>query len=392
MIICSIKNCRLCGSSELDTIFDFGNFPLAGIYYDKIEEKTEITAPMTLIRCKKCGHVQLKETCDPEIYQDYSFSGQQIPSYCKYMEIFSNQLVEKFKISEKKIFEVGASDGFLLKLLRDDGKNFVDGIEPSTKLCLSAEKKNVHLYNDYFNKKFYDKIEKKFDCIIVRHVLEHIDDLNSFFYGLKKILEDDGFLFIEVPYLKKTLSNSLFSNFFHEHINYFTLKTLSELAANYGFELLTFQENEIHGGSIFTVFKKTFNATRLNFDDEEKVVLKDLQNFKIDFSNYLIKLNNKIKTFKNEEIFHGYGAAQRTFNILKFLNLDYKKVPIIYDLNKNLQGKYLNYFHSKIISPEDMLEYNPSTVIIFASSYEDEIAHLIKEKIGSKVKILSMQI
>lgn len=62
--------------------------------------------------------------------------------------------------------------------------------------------------------------------IILQHVFEHIKNPRKLIADIRHILSDTGVIYIEVPNLDNTLGYCL-DDFILEHVNYFTVETLS---------------------------------------------------------------------------------------------------------------------------------------------------------------------
>ena len=75
-------------------------------------------------------------------------------------------------------------------------------------------------------------VDGKFDVITMFHVMEHIPDPIKTFKKLYDLLNEDGFLFIEVPNIE-SFSQSPGNTFFKAHIHYFSAATLIASASQY---------------------------------------------------------------------------------------------------------------------------------------------------------------
>ncbi|NOR45868.1 MAG: methyltransferase domain-containing protein [Candidatus Delongbacteria bacterium] len=96
----------------------------------------------------------------------------------------------------KNILEIGSGSGMFLNLLKKEGYN-VDGVEPSDSgVSYAKENYNLDLELAYFED---FEFKKKYDLIIMFHVLEHFNDPVSVLEKIKKNLNKDGILFIKVP-------------------------------------------------------------------------------------------------------------------------------------------------------------------------------------------------
>lgn len=129
-------------------------------------------------------------------------------------------------IKSKKILEIGCGQGKLVKNFHMKNIN-ISAIE--------LDKKNVKEINSVLKKKVVkninienEKIEEKYDIIILRHVLEHFKNPVKVLKKIKKNLSQDGIIYINVPYCenKKVLHESIMN---HPHIFHFSKKSLRNL-------------------------------------------------------------------------------------------------------------------------------------------------------------------
>ena len=85
----------------------------------------------------------------------------------------------------------------------------------------------------------WDFEPQQFDGIVMFSYLEHEVDVHKVLSGAHRALKDGGALFIRVPNygsLNRTLIGPKWCGFrYPDHVNYFTLKTLTETCRNNGF-------------------------------------------------------------------------------------------------------------------------------------------------------------
>jgi len=107
-------------------------------------------------------------------------------------------VIEKTIKIKGAVLDVGCSSGILLSLLKQRGF-FVSGIEPNKNAYTLARKSLKN--NIFFGtlSQFSKQSNKKFNCIIYNHVLEHIEKINEEFVLINKHLTKDGVLIIGVP-------------------------------------------------------------------------------------------------------------------------------------------------------------------------------------------------
>ena len=94
-----------------------------------------------------------------------------------------------------------------------------------------------------------NNIDKKYDCLVLSHVLEHIYDINPFIENLKKYIKNDGYLYIEVPnmeYYKEFINFGPLQEISLEHINFFSKYSLSKLMINNNFIPIKVEDSYFH--------------------------------------------------------------------------------------------------------------------------------------------------
>lgn len=133
----------------------------------------------------------------------------------------------KNNVASGKLLDVGAGGGEFTYVSSQLGFDST-GIEPNigysnyAKDQYQANVKTGQLAN----------IDGKFDVITMFHVMEHIPDPIKTFKKLYDLLNEDGFLFIEVPNIE-SFSQSPGNTFFKAHIHYFSAATLIACASQY---------------------------------------------------------------------------------------------------------------------------------------------------------------
>lgn len=140
--------------------------------------------------------------------------------------------IKRLQIYPKKVLDVGCGAGFLLDVFKDKYTDVV-GIEPSVELSDSARKLGLKVVTGYLSNRNINKIKTKFDLIIVSHVIEHIFLPKEFIDLLSKLLEKNGFLYIETPNIRSNLALIEKENYTFltppEHVCLYSDKGIKEL-------------------------------------------------------------------------------------------------------------------------------------------------------------------
>jgi novobiocin biosynthesis protein NovU/D-mycarose 3-C-methyltransferase len=375
------EKCRVCGSNNFETLLGFKAMPLLA---EPIKsEDTISSAPLTVLNCKDCGYVFLKEVIDSSVYNDYIYTPQSSDDVVEYLRNFVRNAKTYLGLKTGQCgLEVGSGDGSLCREFNNAGIKFT-GIEPSKILCnISKQKNNVDTYNDFFNIKLAEGIGKV-ALVVVRHVLEHIDDFSSFFQAIDQCLKQDGSLLIEVPYLGDIVCQKQFYAFFFEHLSYFSVSSLGRLLKQFGFYINRVEFVYPEGGSILVHATRKWSPTpveRPDFDDACLALL----------STAFISFQLKFDTLVSEAgPIVAYGAGQRGITLLNLLGASNVNVVTIFDENPGYHGLYTPQSEIPVRSPDEMTIENVSgKVLILASSYDKQVRNKYKH-MGNRFVSLS---
>lgn len=388
--------CRICGERTYNTLFQW-NVPLAADVRAQAEEG--IKYPIEPVVCMECGHVQLKESIEYE-YDDYLYTPFYSNKFKEYVEAFTDNLSQR-PAKEKRIIEVGSSNGYLLEKMKNKGWKVL-GFEPSSPLAAVAEEKGVHTEQMYFGS------EESLDCIkswgtpdavVIRHVMEHLDNLNGIVQMISNILED-GIFVMEVPWLLKIVEGKQFYGFFNEHVSYFSVTAIRKLLNSHGLSIIDIKENDLEGGAIAVYAGKSDkweeNKELLSSYLEREKACCSIEKMK-EFAREMNEQIQKIKQLVMEKRASGksvaaWGAGQRGVSLLNICELTSQEISFIVDVNENYWWKYIaGDSNIQIVPPDFLRTHFVDYIIIFATGYADEIISANTEYLnqgGEFIKII----
>lgn len=381
----NLKLCRFCNSENLCKIIKFNDYPLAGGFFkNKKNIIHEKIFPLTFLFCEKCNTGMIKEI----VKYDYLFTNINESSYFYYSSTIQS-LVNHFEIlhkyiilhypDKKKILEIGCNDGVFINNFVNKGYHII-GVDPS-KTIDKIISPNIIKYNTFFDYETSIDILNKYgkqNIIVACNCLAHINDMHNIYSNIKKILDDDGILIIEVHYLKNIVDNFNFDFIYHEHMSYYSINTVIQICKTHNLFLEDIKFIDTHGGSIRVFIRHNtnngnsyFNANLINYINEEV-------NYKINIENLFEKLsvwkNNiliLINDIRDGNLLVGYGASGRTNMIINYLSLEF---DIIIDDSIHKIGSFMPYFHTKIENSDNIYINNKIKIIfILAWPYTDAI-------------------
>lgn len=134
-----------------------------------------------------------------------------------HLDAMMSVLNKHFKLGAKLV-EVGCGKGEFLEILNRSGRYHVTGYDSS------YEGENSNIKARYLTDA--DRIEA--DGVILRHVLEHVQQPHLFLRTLHNIFGDVP-IYVEVPRSEWILETKAFFDITYEHVNYFSEYSLSAL-------------------------------------------------------------------------------------------------------------------------------------------------------------------
>lgn len=387
------NKCKIC-ESPLSIFLDLGDMPIANRFLEPHEFKDEKFYKLEVGFCESCSMTQLvSRPPDDELFtNNYPFFTSTSKYMVEHFKRFALELYEthlKTKI-EPTIVELGCNDGVFLRALKTAGCTVV-GVEPSKTHAQLCRDKNIAVCSDFFNNDTANNIYKIYgfvDIIYAANTMCHIVDLQECLYQCHRILQKDGVLIFEDPYLPQIFQRLSYDQFYDEHFYYFSLCSVTNLAKLNGFELISVTPLKTHGGSMRYVLKKQQSDLTMLDNYVAKLYLKEkadkfhelstYNNFSMDVTLQQVNFVRKIEALKKQgKRFIGYGATSKSSVILNSCNFDNETVEAITDNTPEKIGKFSPGMHIPIVTPMDFTDssFNPKIwkVILFAWNHFDEI-------------------
>lgn len=378
------STCRLCNSTELELFLDLGMMPLAGDYLKSDQVGSESFYPLSLHRCLSCALVQVLTIISPDVlFRDYRYLSS--IGLKAHFRSYAREMVSRFELADKKVLEIGSNDGVLLGPLKERGVNVL-GIDPASNVSNIAINKGINTLIKFFDASLAVRISKdygKMDAIFANNVLAHIDAIEDVFEGITQLLNPTGVLIFEVHYLIDLMKKLQYDFFYHEHLNYYCLTSLSPFLKRFNLEIFDIKRIPIHSGSI-RVYVKFVENKNLNVSHKVKNLL-DFEQRYFDKGTVFSKFNSKILETKRDLVIVlnelkarnmkvvGYGAAGRANTLLNYCEIDDSLLKYIVDESPERVGRYTPGTHIPIVLPAVFHSDNIDYVLILAWNYKKMI-------------------
>lgn len=375
-----MDSCRLCGKKELTILLEMGEHPIAHRFLED-KSHSEYVHQVTLCFCQDCGFIQL----DNPIPADLLYSNYVCLSSWKYQPHIQRivHLIKEFTGIKKEsvVLEVGSNDGRFLKALREEGYQKLIGIEPAHDAQLAARKESIKTIPTYFNRKTAEEFVEahgKCNLFISRQMLEHINDLQEFREAMQTVISQGAFVLFELPDFSLNLEMYDYS-IWEEHINYFTLETLSRFLLSAGIEIIHSEKVNFSGNALVVVGEYTGKPLRFSSSD----YIMKIREKACKYADYWPKFRNRFIEYLIEHKKSGgkvaiYGAGSRSCSLINFIGLT-PYIEFIVDDQPEKQGKYMPGSKLRIM-PSKALNEGGIDLCLLAVNCECEDAVIAKHE------------
>lgn len=377
--------CRLCGSVDLRPVLDLGRMPLANALVDKDNlTAEEARFPLVFAYCNGCTLAQITESVDPQrLFHNYPYASSFADTAVRGAQALVERIVESRGLGPASlVVEIASNDGYLLQFYKNAGIPEM-GIEPAANLAELAKARGIRTLVEFFNVDLARRMVSEMgpaDVVHANNVLAHVPDLNGMIAGIGTILKPEGIAIIEVPHVKELVDKVEFDTIYHEHLSYFSLATLVELAHRQGLELVDVERLPVHGGSlrVFVGRSGTPSGAVERLLEEEREAGVDDQAYYADFAKRVETLRGELVRLLHELKGAGhdiaaYGASAKGATLLNFCGLTGETIDFVADRSTLKQGYFTPGSHLPILAPEALLERQPAYTLLLTWNFADEI-------------------
>ena len=233
-----LGHCRICGITEVAPFLELPPLPITGAFLRR-QDADEFLYPIRLFVCPNCGTVQTQHNIAfSDYYDDYAYTIATSAFASTFAKALAETVCARNGIKRgSRILEIGSGDGTQLGYFKALGMDVL-GFEPSSILTKVAIGNGVPtikaLYSLEASMQIPDR-ERRFQLVLLTHVLDHLPSQKEFLASLTPILDpDDGLLLIEVHDFEQTFIHKEYCLFQHEHTVYPTAATLQRMFESIG--------------------------------------------------------------------------------------------------------------------------------------------------------------
>jgi hypothetical protein len=248
-----------------------------------------------------------------------------------------------------------------------------------------------------FNYRLAKKIskKKKAKVITAANVFAHIENVHDVMRGISTLLDKKGIFISESHYLINLLKTLQYDTVYHEHLRYYSIKSLKHLFKIYNFKIFHAKKIPTHGGSIRVyasrVKYKSTNSYKRLLKQEKKY--SNLDKILTSFGNKVkiskIKILNLLSDLKlkNKKIV-GISAPSRASTLINYLGLDNSILDYICEVQGSLKiNKYIPGTNISVIDEKSLYKDQPDFALLLSWHISKDIIFNLKKR-GFKGKFI----
>jgi len=375
--------CRVCDSTDLETVIDLGMQPWCNHFLKPEEVGNEPFYPLRVKFCLNCRTAQLDYTVPKEImFGDHTYLSGVTRSLGEHFKNVATQVDERFfkDTPGKSVLDIGSNDGTQLKHFQALGYEVL-GVESSKTTAAIANANKVPTLNAFFNEALAVEIGRNFDVINAAGVFFHLEELHSVARGIRASLKEDGVFVVQFLYMKSIIENCAFDQIYHEHLLYYTLRTIETLLNRHGLAMFDARLETIHGGSIIGYVG---HANRRPVSEKLKAMRAEEEAARSNEIETYREFARRIEVMKKTNIEFlqaarkagkrviGMGAPVKGNTLLNYFGVGPDLIQSLAEKNALRKGLFAPGNHIPVVMEEE-LEKPPDVYYVLAWNFKREI-------------------
>ncbi len=382
------STCRVCGGTNLELVLSLGPTALANAFLQSPDEFAgERRYPLDLYVCAGCSLAQLLDVVDPEVlFRHYLYVTGTSATMAAHNRAYAATLVQELELGAGDlVVEAAANDGSLLRAFATHGVRTL-GIEPARNLAAEARRSGIDMIDEFFNLALARRLRAERGparAVVANNVLAHVDDPRDLLAGCGALVDDAGLVVVEVPYVGDLVDRVEYDTIYHEHLSYFSVAAMLQLARAAGLSAVRVDRLPVHGGSLRWYLSPSSGAPAAAVvslaEEERRRGLTGVARYRQfaaavhESRRALVDLLGRLSVEGRRVA--GYGAPAKGTTLLNFCGIDTRLVPYTVDKNPRKVGLYTPGVHIPVrdVGALRAEGRDPDFVLILAWNLAEEI-------------------
>jgi hypothetical protein len=384
-----IDACRVCRSTDLATVLELGNHPLANAL-EKPGDGEADRYPLTLLFCPACSTVQLRETVAKErLFRHYVWVTGTAATTQEYAKRFCNRASEVAGLKAGDfVVELASNDGTFLRPFLEQNCRIV-GVDPARNIAAIARERGIPTEAEFWDEEIAGRLLREHGparFVFGRNVIAHASELHSVVRGMAGVLGDDGVGALEFHSAAAILEGLQYDSIYHEHLCYFSLLSVRELLRISGLHPFHVEHSPISGGALVVYFarqqRQETEAYQQCLAAENRMGLGRLDSW-LNFARRCLEHRDaclKLLDRLDHGPVVGFGASARSSTFLNFCGIRHPQIDRIIDNNPLKHNTLSPGTGIPIVSCAEGLARKPGLIFILAWNFLAEIQNLCAQQ------------
>jgi hypothetical protein len=374
-----IRDCRMCGTSDLDLLLELGNQYLTGVF-PRTRTESLTRGPLSLVRCARCGLVQLRHSYErTELYgAHYGYRSSLNAMMVDHLHDKADALRKRVDLAAGDVVvDIGSNDGTFLSFFSGRDLTLV-GFDPSAERWRDRYPADGTLVADFFSAgaargALGTRKAKVVTSIAMFYDLERPLDFAEAVAG---VLADDGVWHLEQSYLPTMLRMNAYDTICHEHLEYYAFEQIQWIADRTGLTVLDVEMNDVNGGSFAVTLAKRLPSAPAESARLERCLraeagmamgsLAPFRAFAARVAGHRAGLLDTLEGIRaRRQTVLGYGASTKGNVILQYAGIDARLLPAIAEVNADKFGCVTPGTWIPIIPEAEAHAQSPDHLLVF---------------------------
>lgn len=369
-------SCLSCGEAT-EEVADLGRLYLPD-WVDPGEPRGE-RYPLRLVLCEGCTLLQLGDTVPREavLHERYGFaSGLNEANVADLRSVAEYAL--RHAPDPGAWLDIGCNDGTLLSAVPASVDRV--GVDPLGQFAAQAREHADQVITGYFDPEHFAAGE--FDVVTSTAMFYALPDPAAFTEGVRMVLAPRGAWVIQQNYALDMLRNNVIDNVIHEHVAYYTVRSLQHLMGRHGLEItdVTYSDPGIKGGCVRTLVshrgaRPVADSVGRALAAEEEAAAAEPGTWRI-WAEDVLGMMARVGSFLDGQASAGrtiycYGAGNRGGTLVQLIGAAPGTMPFAVERSPAKTGKTWTSAGIPVISEEQMRADRPDYLLVSPWFFRD---------------------
>jgi len=389
-----VERYQICAYAPLAQVLFLGYLPPVNQMRTIGELPREQPAyPALVLACPQCSLVQLGLIVDKEILfpPEYPYtSGTTKILRDNFAELYAeSQTILSLGPADLAI-DIGSNDGTLLSNFQRGGHRVL-GIEPSQVGNL-ANQRGIPTHIGFFDRPVAEQTRNQHGpakLVTATNVFAHIEHIHEIVESIRRLMGEKSVFVSESHYLLALVETLQYDTIYHEHLRYYSLRSLQYLLQMHGLEVIHARRIPTHGGSIRVYAAHTGGypirpSVSQILRDEAAAGLdaEHLKDFKHRVVQSKLELYGLLREIKKQgHRICGIGAPSRASTLISYVGLDDGILDCVLEIRGSLKiGRYMPGTLIPVLEESRLYEDQPEYALLLSWHIASELIPKLRDQ------------